>query len=85
MREPWPNTASETRANRSLKTHVVQQGGVVQLVGEAAPNVVASPLSLALVSTVALSYGRDSRAHFEGTEPCSSIPRAYFERTSTAP
>ena len=43
MREPWPNTASETRANRALKTHVVQQGGVVQLVGEA---VVASPAAL---------------------------------------
>ena len=55
MREPWPNTASETRVNRSLKTHVAQQGGVVQLVGEAAPYVVASPLSLALVSAVALS------------------------------
>ena len=48
-------TASETRANRALKTHVVQQGDVVQFVGEAAPYVIASPLSLALVSAVALS------------------------------
>ena len=55
MSETWTNTGSETQANRALKTHVAQQGGVVQLVGEAAPYTLASLLSLALISAVALS------------------------------
>ena len=51
MGEYW----GETHAKRALKTHVAQQGGVVQLVGEAAPYAPASLLFLALVSAVALS------------------------------
>ena len=55
MSKSWANTGSETRANRALKTHIAQQGGVVQLVGEAVPYALASLLFLALVSAVALS------------------------------
>ena len=101
MREPWPNTARETRVKRALKRHVAQQGGVVQLVGEAAPYAIASPFSLArclgckdvtperISSAPGALFDRTSsvpRPHFRRTSKrTSSVLRAYLKLTSTAP